>query len=192
MAGIWPHIVATNWRQHAGTALTAAQSWLADGFTYLTTLPRDCVLATAHATMVCTWAPPEYTIPGFGPLAVGWGWLLLGVLQGALLTLLFMFCTGRVRGPAFAQPRLAQVAAQIPAPAPDSTETPDDVLLYLASGGRSALQDMAARAGMTETQLLHRVFSVQLPIARPAPAQNNAMQQDRMPARRPAGTSFLI
>ena len=193
MAGIWPHIVAINWRQHAGTAIAAAQGWLTDGFTFLSVLPRDCVMATAHATMVCTWSPPEYTIPGFGPLAIGWGWLLLGAVQGAMLALLFMYWTGRVRGVACAMPDVAQMVRQIPAAVQDAPEPPQDVLAYLAAGGREALQDLAARANTTGTQLLQRVFGVQ-------PQPQPVTQTIRQPTaflqnpgyQRAVGTSYRI
>ena len=38
----------------------------------------------AHAALTCSGATPRYFTPGFGPLALAWGWLLLGVLLGLL------------------------------------------------------------------------------------------------------------
>ena len=34
--------------------------------------------------MVCTGSPPYYFTPGFGRLALSWGWLFLGMLLGSL------------------------------------------------------------------------------------------------------------
>ena len=177
MAGVWTRLAAIDWSNHAGAAWTAAKLWTGDGFTYLATLPRTCVLATAHAAMVCAWEPPTCTIPGFGPLAIAWGWLVLGVLLGVLLAILFMYCTGRVRvypAAAAVLPALANLAAPQQQPA-------EQILDYILAGGRPALAELASATGMTEAVFLQRVFGANA--NQPQPANGH---------RRIPGTNILI
>ena len=101
-------IAGIDWAAWRTTAWTVAQQAATSGLVFLAGLPRDCYLATAHAGMVCTERNPEYTtMPGFGPFAVGWGWLCLGGVAGALLTLSFLAVTGRIKQ----EPSISQLAA---------------------------------------------------------------------------------
>ena len=47
-------------------------------------LPPTCRESLTHAALTCSGVTPRYFTPGFGPLALAWGWLLLGVLLGLL------------------------------------------------------------------------------------------------------------
>ena len=46
--------------------------------------PPTCRESLTHAAFTCSGATPRYFTPGFGPLALASGWLLLGVLLGLL------------------------------------------------------------------------------------------------------------
>jgi len=101
--------------------------------------------------------PHYFSLPGFGPLAVGWGWLILEMFTGAAITLLALSLTGRLRKgiPIAALARIAASTGEDPA------QNPQDVLNYLDVGGRPALQEMAAMTGMSEADFLQRAFGIQ-------------------------------
>ena len=61
----------------ACSAASSAVWWAAS-------LPPTCRETLAHAALTCSGATPRYFTPGFGPLALASGWLLLGVLLGLL------------------------------------------------------------------------------------------------------------
>ena len=105
-AGVdWAGLAAATW----GVARQAAAS----GTAFLAGLPRTCYLATAHAAMVCAGEEPDFTtLPGFGPIALGWGWLLLGGLLGTLLTLSILTLCGKIKQ----EPSIAQLAALMQPP----------------------------------------------------------------------------
>ena len=70
------------WEQATQAADTAAVYWAA--------APRECKDALIFAGNICGGIKPlRYLSPGFGPLALAWGWLLVGVLIGLLLGLHF-------------------------------------------------------------------------------------------------------
>ena len=74
-AALVGHLLCTcSWAYSAGSS---ALWWAAS-------LPPTCRESLAHAALTCSGAVPRYFTPGFGPLALGWGWLLLGVLLGLL------------------------------------------------------------------------------------------------------------
>eukprot|EP00959_Pyramimonas_sp_CCMP1952_P292764 6122893-Pyramimonas_sp.AAC.1 len=55
-----------------------------------------------HTALVCAdFNPTYYNIPGFGPIALGWGWGLLGLLAGVLLTIMTMLCKGYSKPPQY-------------------------------------------------------------------------------------------
>ena len=52
----------------------------------LLAMPTSCKLAVTHTALVCSGYSPEYiALPGFPPLSLSWGWLVLGLMLGALL-----------------------------------------------------------------------------------------------------------
>ena len=54
--------------------------------TFLASLPRECYLAAAHATAICTGQDPHYyAVPGFGPIVLGYGWMVVGIIAGVLI-----------------------------------------------------------------------------------------------------------
>ena len=122
---------------------------------YLTALPRTCFMASAHAAMLCSGGNPEYSLPGFAPLVYGWGWLLLGIIIGIVLTLLILYCGGCLKRDV----PLATLAHIAVPPPPGIAQPPaQEVLNYIASGGRPALRELAAATGTTEADFLQMVF----------------------------------
>ena len=151
-------LAGVNWAQHAQTAWTWSKARGQTSLAYLTTLPRTCFLASAHAAWVCTGGEPEYSLPGFAPFVYGWGWLLLGIATGVILTWLALYCTGYIRRD-IPVSTLARIATPTPPGLNLSPQAPpQDVLNYLATGGRPALQDLASGTGMTEADFLLKVF----------------------------------
>ena len=181
MARVWAVLAGLEWSQHLTTAW---QHMYANGaWAFLFALPRDCTLASIHTAMVCGGATPAYITPGFGPFSLAWGWLVVGVLMGALMTYAVLSFLGMLRqrppvapfmllppapvpGPAPPAPAVSPAPAPAPvAPVPVLARTPADqareeLLEYLASGGTAALQDLAASNGMSESEFLMRSFGV--------------------------------
>ena len=66
-----------------------------------------------------------------------------------------------------------QTLARVLAPATDQTQTAQhphqDVLHYLAIGGRPALQELAEKSGTSESVFLHRAFGLRPPVPVQAP-----------------------
>ena len=85
MAGVWAHLPAVDWAQHLTTAWQFTQASSRAALAFLAALPGDCKLATLHAAAVCSGQAPSYTTPGFGPFALAWGWMLVGMMIGAAL-----------------------------------------------------------------------------------------------------------
>ena len=52
--------------------------------TFASSLQPHCRQNVAHALLICGGATPAYFTPGFAPLGLAWGWLLVGLLLGAL------------------------------------------------------------------------------------------------------------
>eukprot|EP00439_Symbiodinium_sp_Y106_P052263 s6992_g7.t1 len=66
------------------SACAGAYSAASSAVWWAASLPPTCRESMAHAALTCSGATPRYFTPGFGPLALAWGWLLLGVLLGLL------------------------------------------------------------------------------------------------------------
>ena len=149
---------------------------------FLSTLPRECKLATVHASAICAGENPAYySTPGFGPFAVCYGWLALGMMIRIVVAILIMMCAGYSRHPpgppptAIAPPTVPLmppngmgVAPPLPALAPTPEEAARlEVIRALAAGGQAVLQQRAQLAGLTETEFLRRLTG--LPALAPAP-----------------------
>ena len=199
MANLRALLAGINWHQHITTAWNHAGAAAATMSAYLAALPRTCVLASAHAALVCRGEPPEYSTPGFGPLAVGWGWLLLGILLGAVFTV----AISSIMRKNVSLATLARIAGPPPTLADQVEQPPQDVLSYIAAGGRPALQELSAATGLNESEFLHRVYGCQMPTSPPSigavppqpymhpPNYAGLMPQPRIPQRIP-GTHFII
>ena len=181
MANVFAHFAGVNWGQQAAAVWGWARQEGGHGFAYLQGLPRQCLLASAHAAMVCIGEPPSYGVPGFGPIVSNWGWLLMGLMLGATLALLLMYCTGYVRRE-LGGPALARLA---PAPALGNgvNEAQAEVLQFLMAGGRPALQELARATGMTEAQFLERVLGVAPQPQQQAPQQHQQLGPQHLPNR---------
>lgn len=55
------------------------------GYHAFRVLPADCKEAIAHTALACSGDAPSYYSHGFAPLAVSYGWLLMGFLCGIFL-----------------------------------------------------------------------------------------------------------
>ena len=62
------------------------QGWSAasSAMTFASSLPPSCRQSVAHALLTCRGGAPAYFLPGFAPLSLAWGWLLVGLLLRAL------------------------------------------------------------------------------------------------------------
>eukprot|EP00959_Pyramimonas_sp_CCMP1952_P203973 4265588-Pyramimonas_sp.AAC.1 len=87
----WHGVGTTAWGWGSWAATGAGKSSLA----LLATLPRECKLAWVHATAICSGEDPAYySTPGFGPITVSYGWLLLGVVVGVVMSMqVMLLCT---------------------------------------------------------------------------------------------------
>ncbi len=104
-------------------------------------------------------------MPGFAPISVSWGWLMVGMIIGVVMTLLILMLTGCLRRDINAA-ALARVAAAPPVPAGGALAThqpPQEILQYITHGGRPALQELAGATGLTEAEFLQRVFGLGRP-----------------------------
>ena len=162
-----------DWAAWGTAALGAAQQATTAGLAYLAGLPRNCFLATAHASMVCTNRDPQYeTLPGFGPIALGWGWLLLGMMFGVLLTLSALTITGKIKQ----EPSIMQLAALMrtevqaaTAPLPHAPATTSqgraDALRYIAMAPETGLRELATAARMSDGAFLAMITGSATPRA---------------------------
>ena len=161
MATLAAFLRSVNWAGHLQVAWTRIKGVSTSGIAYLASLPPTCVLASAHAALVCSGEPPEYGTPGFGPLAANWGWLLVGFAAGVQVTVLVVLLMARSRNDIYA-PALATIAGVNAASSmgtlQHSAEPSEEVLHVLATGGKPALQTLAARTGLTEAELIRKVF----------------------------------
>ena len=66
------------------SACAGAYSAVSSAVWWAASLPPTCKESLTHAALTCSGATPRYFTPGFGPLALAWGWLLLGILLGLL------------------------------------------------------------------------------------------------------------
>ena len=170
---------AINWLGHGAAAWNWAQAQATSGYAYVLALPATCNLAIVHAGMVCAGQTPVYVaIPGFAPLSYSWGWLLVGILVGSVMTLLVLALTGCLRREptagslaaiAHMANQQAQAATQAPAhhgppglALPHSRAT-QDILAYIVTNGQPALRELAAAAGRTEVEFLTTLLGHQRP-----------------------------
>lgn len=110
--GGWP---PWYWGAHLTEAWTWTSAQAASGHAFVLQLPATCKLATVHAALVCAGQTPEYVvIPGFAPLSHSWGWLIVGVLVGILVTISVMSLSGCLRR----EPTIGALAAIALAPQP--------------------------------------------------------------------------
>ena len=176
-------IAAIDWRGTITGVWGWASAHAATGYAFALGLPASWKMATIHTALVCSGQTPEYvSIPGFVPLSYSWGWLLVGTVLGAVITLLLLALTGRLRR----EPTVGALAAIAHAPpaqrAPPGLVPPgilrtrqeilgfgdpqnrarEDILAYLAAGGGPALQELAAAAGVSENQFLAAAFGRRL------------------------------
>ena len=157
------HILAAaggvNWIQGVQQAWGWVRAQSGAGIAFLAALPRDCQSASTHAALVCAGYVPEYfTTPGFPPLSLGWGWLLLGMFVGVVMTLLLLSMTDRLhRMPSLAT--LAHLAGNGQMPNNQLEDARQDLLRYVSTG-RPALQRMASLSGMSEMELLRRAYAI--------------------------------
>ena len=158
MAALLGPLAGIDFRGWCVSAYQVSHTASLSALTYLAALPKDCKLASLHAAMVCSWEEPAYySVPGFGPFSLAWGWLLLGVGVGSALSALWMSWMGHLK----LDPSVGTLAALVtPAPVPEITRVRarNDVLNFIAAGGSSALQELAAASSMTEQALLTAVI----------------------------------
>ena len=72
------------WLLWAGQACWHGWSAASSAMTFASSLQPSCRQSVAHALLTCGGATPAYFTPGFAPLGLAWGWLLVGLLLGAL------------------------------------------------------------------------------------------------------------
>ncbi|CAE7283556.1 unnamed protein product [Symbiodinium sp. CCMP2592] len=66
------------------SACAGAYSAASSAVWWAASLPPTCKESMTHTALTCSGATPRYFTPAFGPLALAWGWLLVGVLLGFL------------------------------------------------------------------------------------------------------------
>ena len=156
-------LAGVEWGNHAASVWGFLRGQADSGVGFLLSLPTTCKLATIHAGYICMGQDPSYfAIPGFPPITLSWGWLLVGMIIGAASMLTFLVMTGRVYRP----PSLLTMA-QIAGAGDQALQARRDMVRYISSG-RAALQDMAAAGGVSEMELLRRAYGIPLPAAQPA------------------------
>ena len=144
---------------HGMTALLAhLVTWSASAASYgwhaaraAAGLPATCRQAAAHAALVCSGMDPVYFSAGFAPLSLAWGWLLLGLLLGALLRPYIATCTLALLQ--LAPPTRALMARAPLQPADARANAAVEVLRCVALGGHDELRALATGAGLTPAAL---------------------------------------
>ena len=157
-------IAAVDWGGHCVNAWNWAQVQSASAYAILLALPTSCTLAALHTGGVCTGMMPVYVAtPGFAPLSYSWGWLLVGIVTGAVLAVLTLVTMGRVRR----EPTITQLGALMqPATTASLTQLPvraqarADALHYIAVAGQPALQELAEGARMTELAFMTHLLAI--------------------------------
>ena len=87
-------------------AWVSGQAAATSAWGFFASLPEACGASILHATATCTGYRPNYFLtPGLAPLPLCWGWLVAGLLLGALARELLLFWLvsthrGRRQGPA--------------------------------------------------------------------------------------------
>ena len=127
---------------------------------WLASQKLTCKAALWNAYETC-WGQEEPLLkltPGFGPPDLAWGWALLslltGLFVGVTLTLLTLLALGRLR-----QPTTARTLANLAQEGGEAQEqAQQEVLRYIAAGGREALRELAQAAGTSEVEFLLRLL----------------------------------
>ena len=158
------------WGHASRAAARASLAWMASSAEC-----KGAILASLHyTTSVCGGQePPVQHTPGFGPLALAWGWGLLGVLVGFVLALHFPLIMSIVERPVRWYRSLGSSAAP-PAPglavmqpwhrtAQAELQTapggPRRIILQrLVDEGDAALELLAAMGGVSKRDALARVL----------------------------------
>ena len=135
-------------------------AWSASVPVYLASLPRNCRLSMLHATNLCLWNEPLVDYPlRFRPPGLAWVWFVLGGALGAMTTLLLLSLAGKLRQTAGILGAPLNTLAQLAQGAGTAQEeAQQEVLRYIAAGGRPALRELALAAGVNETDFLTRVL----------------------------------
>ena len=138
------------------TACAGAYSAASSAVGWAASLPPTCRESLAHTALTCSGVTPRYFTPGFGPLALGWGWLLLGILLGllfrrAVATLAALAGGCETGWEALLRECLAR------------TQDPhrQAVLQYLLQGGEEALQEVSGASGRTPATLLAHLLAAE-------------------------------
>ena len=112
-----------------------------------------------HAAAVCLDEAHQYqAIPGFAPLAVSWGWLLLGVILGACSVLVVLTMAGKLHQQPTVQ-QLGSLMAHGQGMQTAQQQARADALRYIALGGQPALREMAMASRMSEAAFLAHLTS---------------------------------
>ena len=155
-------VAQVNWPERATELWNWTRGAAGDTWVFLSGLPANCWLASVHAGMVCMGQNPSYhSVPGFGPFSLAWGWMLVGIVVGAAAMYIYMFHHGRLRRQSI---RSINQPPSIPQMSAADSER-EEFLEYIALAGRPALQDLAARTGSTEADILIGLFGAQPSIA---------------------------
>ena len=138
------------------TACAGAYSAASSAVGWAASLPPTCRESPAHTALTCSGVTPRYFTPGFGPLALGWGWLQLGILLGLLFrraaaTLVALAGGCETGWEALLRACLAR------------TQDPhrQAVLQYLLQGGEAALQEVSGASSRTPAPLLAHLLAAE-------------------------------
>ena len=163
------------------SACAGAYSAASSAVWWAASLPPTCRESLTHAALTCSGATPRYFTPGFGPLALAWGWLLLGVLLGLLFRRAAAALVALAGGhapqcaPCSWEALLRELAAR--------TEDPNrhEVLQYLLQGGEAAVRDLSQATNRTPTALMAHLLTDS------TVADAAALRPANVPARRRSG-----
>ena len=100
-----------------------------------------------HAALTCSGATPRYFTPGFGPLALAWRWLLLGVLLGLLFRRAAAALVAKAGGYQTMQATGSWEALLREHLACTRDPHREAVLQYLLEGGDAALHEVSGASG---------------------------------------------
>ena len=138
-------------------AWAASRGW--EGVRATASLPPTCRQAVAHAALVCSGVEPVCFSAGCGPFSLVWGWLLLGLVLGALLRSAVdarVLCALRARGHSAGSTLAARALAPAVWRCPSRRGrrgSAVEVLRCVAQGGHDELHALAASAGLTPAAL---------------------------------------
>ena len=142
------------WLVWAGRACWQGWSAASSAMTFAASLPPSCRQSVAHALLTCGGGAPAYFTPGFAPLSLAWGWLLVGLLLGALTSKVIEQVATR------AWPSPAPPVAMGPADAAQRAraEAAAELLRCVALGGANELATAAEAAGLPPAGLLETLL----------------------------------